>query len=163
VLANFGLRVTPNGRMKAMDNKPGHLAANKAAFGPRFGALLLDQLIALPGYMLYIIPGLVIFGFRDSFTSRQSIGRKVTETRIVDVETGDVPTTGRLFARNLFAVLFRSLTLGIYTLSELLVHLGRPDGRCLTDLLFGTYVMSIEPAVSDAETSLSGTAKNLES
>ena len=138
-----------------MDNTPSHLAANKASFGPRFGALLLDQLIAFPGYMLYIIPGLLIFGFRDSFTSRQSIGRKVTETRIVDVDTGDEPSAGRLFARNLFAVLVRGLTLGIYSLAELLVHLGRADGRCLTDLMFGTYVMSIENSHVGDESSLS--------
>ena len=143
-----------------MDNTTSHLAANKASFGPRFGALLLDQLIAFPGYMLYIIPGLVIFGFRDSFTSRQSIGRKVTETRIVDVDTGDEPTTGRLFARNLFAVLVRGLTLGIYTFAELLVHLGRADGRCLTDLLFGTYVMSIETRILGRDSSFAGSAEN---
>lgn len=133
----------------------------KAPFGPRFGALLLDSLIALPGYMLYIVPGLIIFGFRDSFTPKQSIGRKVTETQILDYATGVEPPVGQLFARNLLAVLLRSLTVGIYALAELLVHLGRPDGRCLTDLLFGTVVVSRE-LVQAAGKSPESPASNLD-
>jgi uncharacterized RDD family membrane protein YckC len=116
----------------------------KASFGPRFGALLVDGLIALPGYLAYIIPGLLIFGFRDSFTNQQSIGRKVTETRLLLVTTGEEPSAGQKFARNLLALLLRSLTVGVYSLIELLVHLGRADGRCLTDLMFGTVVVSLE-------------------
>jgi len=132
-----------------MQNEPSYLAKHKAPFGPRFYALLIDQIIAFPGYMLYIIPGVLIFGFRDKLTSKQSIGRNVTQTRIVDVDTGEIPTAGKLFARNLFAVLVRGpLTLGIYTLCELLVHLGRPDGRCLTDLLFATYVTPVDDVTS---------------
>lgn len=116
----------------------------KASFKLRFVAWLLDSVIAFPGYFFYIIPGLIVFGFRDSFTAKQSVGRNVTETKILDVETGVAPPKGRLFARNLFAVLIRSLTFGVYAVAELLVHLGRPDGRCLTDLLFGTVVVSLD-------------------
>ena len=42
----------------------------KGPFELRFAALMLDSVIALPGYMAYIVPGLIIFGFRDSFSDK---------------------------------------------------------------------------------------------
>ncbi len=114
----------------------------KADFGPRFAAWFIDSLVAFPAYFLYIVPGILLFAFRDSLTKDQSFGRKATETRLVLAATGALPPAGHKFVRNLVALLLRVWTFGAYLLADLLVHLSRTDGRSLTDLMFGTMVIS---------------------
>ena len=118
-----------------------------AHWGRRFCALILDQLIALPGYMVFLIPGILIFGFRDSLRSNgASIGRNVVCQRMIDNNTGEVASMGKKFGRNLIALLFRSFTFGGYALAELVVSLARHDGRCVTDLMFAVIIVEDESA-----------------
>ena len=113
-----------------------------AHWGKRLGALIIDQLIAFPGYLLFIIPGIVLFGFRDNLRPNSaSIGRNAMRQRILDIDSGKPPSTGKCFARNLVALLLRALTYGVYFLAEMIVSLSRKDGRCVTDLMFGTIVV----------------------
>ncbi len=114
----------------------------RAHWGKRFVALWIDQCIAIPGYMLMIIPGILLFGFRDSLRgAHSSIGRLTVRQCMAEVTTGEIPTQGKRFARNLTALLLRSLTYGLYPLAELIVSLSRNDGRCVTDLMFGTMII----------------------
>jgi endonuclease YncB( thermonuclease family) len=116
----------------------------KAPTGSRIAALLLDSLIAFPGFLLYILPGIGLIAFKDSLTYRQSVGRRVTGIRLILVATGSEPTASQKFARNLTALLLRTFTFGAYSLAELVVHLARNDGRCVTDLMFGSTVISVD-------------------
>lgn len=123
-----------------------------AHWGKRLGALTIDQLISFPGYLLLIVPGLLLFSFRDSLRPNgASIGRNVMRQQILDIDTGLIPTAGKRFARNLLAVLLRALTYGIYVLAEMIVSLSRKDGRCVTDLMFGTIVVEDRDALPSRE------------
>jgi uncharacterized RDD family membrane protein YckC len=113
-----------------------------ADWGKRLGSLMIDGLISMPGYLLLILPGILLFGFRDSLRPNgASVGRNVMKQMLVDIDSGQIPSTGKRFARNLVALLLRSLTYGIYLIAEMAVSLSRKDGRCVTDLMFGTIVV----------------------
>lgn len=117
-----------------------------AHWGKRFGALMIDQLISLPGYLLFIVPGVLLFSFRDSLRPNgASVGRNTVRQNLVDIDTGRIPSTGKRFARNLVALLLRALTYGTYAFAEMVVSLSRKDGRCVTDLMFGTIVVEDLP------------------
>ena len=120
-----------------------------AHWGKRLGALTIDQLISFPGYLLLIVPGLLLFSFRDSLRSNgASVGRNVMRQQILDIDTGLIPTAGKRFACNLLALLLRALTYGIYVLAEMIVSLSRKDGRRVTDLMFGTIVVEDRDGLS---------------
>lgn len=111
-------------------------------WGKRLGALMIDQLISAPGYLLLIVPGVLLFSFRDSLRPNgASVGRNTVRQALVDIDTGKIPNTGKRFARNLVALLLRALTYGTYLIAEMVVSLSRKDGRCVTDLMFGTIVV----------------------
>lgn len=113
-----------------------------AHWGKRLGALTIDQLISMPGYLLFIVPGVLLFSFRDSLRPNgASVGRNTMRQAIIDVDTGRIPTKGKRFARNLVALLLRALTYGTYLIAEMVVSLSRKDGRCVTDLMFGTIAV----------------------
>lgn len=113
--------------------------------GKRFIALLIDTLIALPGYGMMILPGILLFGFRDSLLGRKksSIGRHAMDQVMIDLRTKAPPTNGKRFARNLTALLLRSFSFLVYILAELIVSLARSDGRCVTDLMFGVMITEL--------------------
>jgi hypothetical protein len=103
---------------------------------------MIDQLISAPGYLLLIVPGVLLFSFRDSLRPNgASVGRNTVRQALVDIDTGKIPNTGKRFARNLVALLLRALTYGTYLIAEMVVSLSRKDGRCVTDLMFGTIVV----------------------
>ncbi len=122
-----------------------------AHWGKRLGGLMIDQLICLPGYLLFILPGILLFSFRDSLRPNgASVGRNVMRQAIIDIDTGQTPSTGKRFARNLVALLLRALTYGIYLIAEMVVSLSRKDGRSVTDLMFGTIVVENNGAIDNA-------------
>jgi len=113
-----------------------------AHWGKRLGALMIDQLIAAPGYLLFIVPGVLLFSFRDSLRPNgASVGRNTVRQVLIDIDTGRIPSTGKRFSRNLVALLLRAITYGTYLIAEMVVSLSRKDGRCVTDLMFGTIVV----------------------
>jgi len=113
-----------------------------AHWGRRLGALMIDQLVSAPGYLLFVVPGVLLFSFRDSLRPNgASVGRNTMRQALVDIDTGQAPSTGKRFSRNLMALLLRALTYGTYLIAEMVVSLSRKDGRCVTDLMFGTIVV----------------------
>ncbi len=119
-----------------------------AHWGKRLGSLMIDQLISTPGYLLLILPGILLFSFRDSLRPNgASVGRNVMKQTLVDIDSGQIPSTGKRFSRNLVALLLRALTYWTYLIAEMVVSLSRKDGRCVTDLMFGTIVVEDSDAL----------------
>jgi len=120
---------------KTNDSQPAH-------WGRRFLARFIDNLISIPGYLLFIIPGILLFGFRDSLLKNgRSIGRSAMDQCLVDIDTNDIPSHRKRFARNFTSWLLCGVSYGIYAVAEMIVSLARKDGRCVTDLMFGTIVI----------------------
>lgn len=122
-----------------------------------FGLEVVGAIFVPVGILLSLLAA-AYFAVKDLQGGRYSFGKRIASTRVVDVDTGQVPSAGRLVLRNSYLVagwvlsivpgfeIFGWALLLFSALVDALMVIADPRGRRLGDRLARTQVVPVEQA-----------------